>query len=145
MVTDQQRIIMNFSVPPSAEDLEVMAAGALEHMPEELSGYCEGLAVQIEDLADEVLEQELELDTPFDLPAFYRSGKEISPGVEKKTANDDDILILYRRPILDMWCESEDDLGAIIRHVMIEEIARHHDFSEDDIEDLNERHYQGMF
>ena len=144
-MTDQQRIIMNYTVPPSAEDLEVMAASALEHMPEELSEYCEGLAVQIEDLADELIEQELELETAFDLPALYRSGKEISPGVEKKTANDDDILILYRRPILDLWCESEDDIAAIIRQVMIEEIARHHDFSDEDIEELSETHYQGMF
>ncbi|MBK7361802.1 MAG: metallopeptidase family protein [Micavibrio sp.] len=71
-------------------------------------------------------------------------GKEISPGVEKKTANDDDVLVIYRRPLLDMWCESCDDLLGLLRQVMIEELGRHFDFPDDEIEEMARRHYQGM-
>ena len=90
-------------------------------------------------------EQELELEDPYDLLALFKSGREISPGIEKKTANDDDVLILFRRPILDMWCENGDDLTMLLRHVMIEEIAKNFDFSDDEIDELAERHFQGMF
>lgn len=135
---------MNFSVPPGLDDLEVMAGTIVETLPEELLEFCDGLAVVIEDFADETTEQELELEDPYDLMALYRSGKEISPGVERKTANDEDVLILYRRPILDMWCETGEDLGALLRQVVIEELGKHFDFADDEIEEMAERHYQGM-
>lgn len=140
---DQQRIIMNFSVPPSADDLEVMAREALDNLPEEILELCEDLAIEVEDFPDETVESEMELDDPYDLLALYRSGKQISPGVQKKVANDDDVLILYRRPILDMWCETGEDLAHIVREVMIEELGNNFEFSEDEIEEMARRHYQG--
>lgn len=139
-----KQIIMNFSVPPGNDDLDVMANSIFESMPEELLEFCDGLALVIEDFPDEATEQELELEDPYELMALYRSGKEISPGVEKKTANDDDVLFLFRRSILDMWCETGDDLGTLLRQVMIEELGKHFDFSDDEIEEMAERHYQGM-
>ena len=45
---ERERIIMNFSVAPSAEDIEVMALSALESLPEQLMELCEGLAVKVE-------------------------------------------------------------------------------------------------
>ena len=142
---DAKRIIMNFTVPPSVEDIDAMAMSILESLPEELSGYCENLAVVIEDFPDEALEQELDLDDIFDLLALFRSGREISPGVEKKTANDDDVLILFRRPILDAWCEHSEELSYVLRQVIVEELGRSHDFSDDEIDEMAQRHYQGMF
>lgn len=141
---DAKRIIMNFSIPPSLEDLEVLAGETLEAMPTELLEFCEGLAIRVEEFPDESIESELDLDEPYDLLALYRSGKEIAPGIEKKTANDDDLLIIFRRPVLDTWCESGDDLSALIRQIMIEELGRHFDFSDDEIDDMARRHYQGM-
>lgn len=144
MAVDAKQIIMNFTVPPSVDDFEVMAEEAQELLPEELVEFCDNLAVAIEEFVDETTEQDLDLDDPYELLALYKSGKEISPGVESKSANDDDVLVLYRRPILDMWCETGDDLGGIIRQVMIEELGRHFDFSDDEIDEMTERHYQGM-
>ena len=141
---DQQRIIMNFSYPPTAEDLEAIAEAAIDNLPEELMEFCDGLAIHIEDIADEALENDLDLEDPFDLVALYRSGGQIAPGVERKVANDEDILILFRRPLLDIWCETCDDLSAIVRQVMIEELGQNFDFSEDEIDEMTQRHYQGM-
>lgn len=139
-----KQIIMNFSVPPSVDDLEVMAATILEALPEELMEFCEGAAVVLEEFPDDTVERDLELEDPYELLALYRSGKEISPGVEKKTANDEDVLILYRRPILDMWCDSGEDLATILRQVIIEELGKNFDFSDGEIEEMAQRHYQGM-
>lgn len=144
MSTSSQRIIMNFSAPPALEDIEAMAASTLENMPEELLRFCEGLAVRIEEWPEEATEAELELQDSYELLALYKSGKEIAPGIERKTANDDDVLILFRRPLLDMWCESGDDLSGLIRQIMIEELGRHFEFSEDEIDEFASRHYQGM-
>jgi predicted Zn-dependent protease with MMP-like domain len=143
-VAQQQQIIMSYTVPPGMEELEVIAAAMLDSLPEELLEHCDGLAIKCEDFPDDNISEELDLEDPYDLLALYRSGKEIAPGVEKKTANDDDILIVYRRPLLDMWCESCEDLTGLLRQVMIEELGRHFDFADEDIEEMTRRHYQGM-
>ncbi len=139
-----RQIIMNYSMPPGLDDLEVIAANAMELLPEELLEFCEGLAIRVEEFPDDATEMELELEDVYELLALYRSGKEISPGVERKTANDDDVLILYRRPILDMWCETSEDLTGLIRQVMIEEMGRHFEFSEDEIDEMTQRHFQAL-
>ncbi len=54
------------------------------------------------------------------------------------------MLFLYRRPILDLWCHTQDDLTNLIREVMIEELASNFDFSESEIEEMAARHHQGM-
>ena len=135
---------MNHAMSPSAEDIEALAGSCLEGMPEELLEYCESLAISVEEWPDETMQQDQDSSDPFEILASYKSGKEIAPGIEKKSANDDDALILYRRPILDIWCETGEDLSVLIRNVMIEELGRHFDFSEDEIEELSGRHHQGM-
>jgi predicted Zn-dependent protease with MMP-like domain len=142
---NQHRINMSFSAPPSGDDLLELGREILENLPEEILEHCDSLALQCEELADEAAETELELDDPYELLALYRSGKEISRGVQRKVANDDDVLILYRRPILDVWCELGDDLKEVLREVMIEELAQNFDFSEDEIVEMTRRHHQGMF
>ncbi|MCB1556775.1 MAG: metallopeptidase family protein [Alphaproteobacteria bacterium] len=142
---ERQEIIMSFTVPPSAEDLAAIAREALEALPEELSSFCEDLTLAVEELADEALEDELDLDTPFDLPALYRKGSQIAPGVQSKVANDDDVLILFRRALLDLWCESGEDINILIRQVMIEELAGNFDFSDAEITEMTRRHFQGLF
>lgn len=139
-----QQILMNFSAAPTEDDISVIANEQLDNLPDELSEFFEELTIKIEDIPDETTESDLELEDPFDLLALYKAGTELAPGVEKKAANDDDILILYRRPILDAWCESGLDLTQIIREAMIEEIGNHFDFSDDEIEEMSARHYQGM-
>lgn len=141
---DCQQIIMNFTMAPSLEDLEALSKIVLEALPDELLRECEDLKIVVEDIADETILNDLDVEDSFDLPALYKSAKEIAPGIERKVANDDDVLVIFRRAVLDVWCETGEDLQSIIRQVIIEELGRYFDFSEDDIEEMNSRHYQGM-
>jgi predicted Zn-dependent protease with MMP-like domain len=140
----RQEIIMNFSTPPTPDDLAMMARQVVDTLPDELSSKCEELILEIEEFPDEAVLQDLELSSPYELLALYHSAKEISPGVQKKVANGEDKLVLYRRSILDLWCEAGEDLSALVREVMVEELARGLEFSEDDIQDMIRRHHQGM-
>ena len=137
-------IIMNFAAPPSIDDVDGIARQVLETLPDELAESCEDLTLKIEEFPDETLEQDMGLESPYDLLALYRSGNELAPGVQKKNLQDDDTLILFRRPILDLWCETCDDLSNLVREVMIEEIARAHDFSDEDIRKILKAHHQGL-
>lgn len=140
----QQQIVMNYVRPPGLDDLQTIAEEILDHLPDELVEAMDDVTLQVEDFPDEVLEQELKIEDPFEVLAVYRSGKELSPGVERKVAEEDDVLLLFRRPLLDLWCEQCDDLYVLLRQVMIEEIARFHEFSDDDIAAMVETHHQGL-
>ncbi len=137
---NRQSIVMNFTVPPSADDFDALASVICETLPDELSVHYEELTISIDEMADDTILDDLGVDDPYELLALYKSGKEISPGVERTVANDDDVLVLYRRAILDMWCETGDDLQALIRQVIIEELGRYFELSDDDIEDMAERY-----
>lgn len=141
---DRRQIIMNFTVPPSIEDLAVIAQDALESLPEELGEFCSDMEIKVEDMADESLVAELGFEDPFELFALFRGGGEIAPGVEKKASREDDTLILFRRPILDLWCENGDDLNVAVRQVMIAELGQSFDFSEEEIEEMTRRHCQSF-
>ena len=135
-VVSRQEIIMNFSTPPSADDLAVFARQALESLPSELAVKCEDVILEIEEFPDDATMQDLDLETPYELLALYHSGNEISPGVQKKIANGEDKITLFRRPILDVWCETGEDLGRLIREIIVEELARGFEFSDEDIQDM---------
>jgi predicted Zn-dependent protease with MMP-like domain len=44
------------------------------------------------------------------------------------------MIYLYRRPLLDYWCETGEDLAHLVRHVLIHEIGHHFGLSDDDME-----------
>ncbi|MDB2683036.1 metallopeptidase family protein [Alphaproteobacteria bacterium] len=139
-----QQIIMSYTVPPSFDDLSVMTREILDSLPEELIEYCEDLEVVIEDVPDEAIMQEFELEDPFELLVLFRKGNEIVPGVESKSTDGEDRFVLYRRSILDLWCEEGEDLTILIRQLVIEELGRMFDFSDEDVEEMVARHHQGM-
>jgi len=124
--------------------MDVIAQEAFRTLPEEILEFCDSLTIRVEDFPDEAVQQELELDDGYDLLALYRSGKQLSPGIEKKGGKDEDVMIVYRRPILDLWCETEDDITQVVREAMIEELGTRFDFSEDEITEMTRRYYQGL-
>jgi len=54
-----------------------------------------------------------------------------------------DMLFLYRRPILDYWCETGEDLKHVIRHVLIHEIGHHFGLSDEDMERIEAAEAEG--
>ncbi|MCW8861612.1 MAG: metallopeptidase family protein [Rhodospirillales bacterium] len=121
--------------PPALVDLEVIARNALETIPDVLLRHTEGLVIRVDEFPDEETEQDFELDSPFDLLGLYR-GVSIDQKSVADTPSDVDMVFLYRRPILDYWCETGEDLGDIVRHVLIHEIGHHFGFSDDDMDHI---------
>jgi predicted Zn-dependent protease with MMP-like domain len=124
-------------LPPSLADLETMAAEALRTIPEVLRQHVRDVVIQVQDFPDEETEREMELETPFDLLGLYR-GVDLTRQSVADVRTSPDMIFLYRRPLLDYWCDSGEDLAHIVRHVMIHEIGHHFGFSDDDMEALEE-------
>ena len=93
--------------------------------------------IRVEDFPDSETEEEMDLDSPFDLLGLYRGSSMLHKSVSDSTPQID-LIFLYRRPILDLWCESSDDLLSIVRHVLIHEIGHHFGFSDADMERLED-------
>lgn len=139
----RHEIIMNFARPPGLDDLESIARSVLATLPDELSEPCEDMALRIEEFPDDALSQDMNLESEYELLALYRSARELAPGIEKKVARGEDILHLFRRPILDLWCETCDDLNVLVRDIMIEELCRAFEVGEEDTARFLKA-YQGM-
>ena len=122
-----------FGIAPTLEDFEAIAAEALATIPEEFRRHVGNVRIQVDDFPSDEVEKEMDLETPFDLLGLYQGVSMMEKGVGH-VANDIDRIFLYRRPILDYWCESDDDLPHIIRHVLIHEIGHHFGLSDDDMD-----------
>jgi predicted Zn-dependent protease with MMP-like domain len=124
-------------LPPSAELMEAMADDALRTLPPMLAQHVVGVAIRIEEFVDEETELDLDLESPFDLLGLYR-GTPLTQRSVGGVASDVDMILLYRRAILDYWCETGEDLKAVVRHVLIHEIGHHFGFSDADMERLEQ-------
>ena len=120
-------------LPPSAADIESLAQQALATIPDELRQHVGAVVIRVEEFPDEETEEAMGLDSPFDLMGLYRG-----VALPRKSVSDPlpktDMIFLYRRPILDYWCDSGEDLADLVRHVLIHEIGHHFGFSDDDME-----------
>ena len=131
-----------YTAPPSLEDMEAMAAEAFASIPAELRQNVANVVIQIADFPDDETSGEMDLETPFDLLGLYR-GVDLARKSVGDVAQDMDMVYLYRRPILDYWCETGEDLKHVIRHVLIHEIGHHFGLSDEDMERIEEAAVEG--
>ena len=132
---ETKAIFVGFTIPPSVEDIEEIANVILKDLPQGLQKYTSKLKVQVEDFPDDFIQQELETETPFDLLGCYQSAGPAAIGrLATQTGQRQDTLCLYRRPILDVWAETGEDLTMLINRVMIQEIGNHFGFTPEEIE-----------
>jgi predicted Zn-dependent protease with MMP-like domain len=124
-------------LPPSLADIEVLAERALATVPDALKRHLGRVVVRVEDFPDEETAEEMELESPFDILGLYR-GVALPRKSVMDTRADLDMIFLYRRPILDYWCETGDELYEVVRHVLIHEIGHHFGFSDDDMERIEQ-------
>jgi predicted Zn-dependent protease with MMP-like domain len=122
-------------LPPSLADLDIMAQKALATIPEELKRHLGAVVIRIEEFPDAETEEEMGLESPFDILGLYRGVALPHQSVSSPRAGID-MIFLYRRPILDYWCETGEDLYSIVRHVVIHEVGHHFGFSDEDMERL---------
>jgi predicted Zn-dependent protease with MMP-like domain len=125
--------IERYSTPPTVADLEAVAREAYAGVPVELRRFVQNVIIRVQDFPDDETMEDLECESPFDLLGLYR-GVDLTQKSVLDTPGDVDMIFLYRRPILDYWCESGEDLTHVVRHIMIHEIGHHFGLSDDDMD-----------
>ena len=125
----------NAGAAPTAADIEALARAALEDIPEGLRRRVRGIAILVEEFPDAATEQAMGLESPFELLGLYH-GVSLDQKSVSDAPEDVDRVFLYRRPLLDYWCETGEMLDAIVRNTLIHEIGHHFGLSDDDMEAL---------
>jgi predicted Zn-dependent protease with MMP-like domain len=118
---------------PSIDDIETLGLEALSMIPEALRRRVEDVIIQVQEFPDEETEAEMGLESPFDLLGLYRGATLANRGGSMPVPAID-MIFLYRRPILDYWCETGEDLAHVVRHVLIHEIGHHFGLSDEDMD-----------
>lgn len=120
-------------LPPSLDDIAAIGRDEFAKIPHELRQHVGNVPIRVEDFPDEQTEIDMDLESPFDLLGLYR-GVSLDRKSVLDAPSDLDMIFLYRRPILDYWCETGEDLRDVVRHVLIHEIGHHFGLSDADMD-----------
>ena len=134
-MTSYEGSARRFTTPPSLEELSVLAERALAAIPAKLRKHVAGVGIAVEEIADDATLDEMGIESPYDLSGLYR-GVPLHRRSVADVARAPDLIFLYRLPILLEWIEEGEDLYALVRNVLVHEIAHHFGFSDEDIERL---------
>lgn len=124
---------------PTREDIEALAEAAFHRLPQEFRDLCGELVIQVVDFADNETLDEMGIESEFDLMGLFRGqGLAQRPAVAE-TGTLPNMIFLYRRPLLDFWCEGGETLARVVTHVLIHEIGHHFGLSDADMEGIEAR------
>ena len=119
--------------PPGAADIESLAAETYDALPAAFRAHARDVVIQVVEFPDAETMEELGVENEFDLLGLYR-GVSLDRQSVLDVPTDVDIVFLYRRPILDYWCETGESLAAVVRNVLVHEIGHHFGLSDADME-----------
>lgn len=118
---------------PTSEDIDALARDAFDRLPASFRRLCEGLVIQVVDFPDDETLHEMGAESEFDLLGLFRGRGLAQRGASEATGELPNMIWLYRRPLLDFWCDGEDSLGAVVTHVLVHEIGHHFGLSDADM------------
>lgn len=120
---------------PTAAEIEALAREVLQRMPAPFAAHLANIVLVVEEFADEETLAELEIEDPFGLTGLYH-GQPVGEKGSTQSGAMPDRIHLYRRPILDEWCDTGDTLQALITHVVVHEVGHHFGLSDKDMHAL---------
>jgi predicted Zn-dependent protease with MMP-like domain len=127
---------------PTLADIEALAQAAVERLPDLFRQHLVSVILRVEDFPDDQVMAEMGLETPWDLLGLYW-GRPVGMKGDVPTGALPDMIFLYRRPMLDLWCEGDDRLDALVTHVLVHEVGHHFGLSDEAMEAI-ERQATGL-
>jgi len=123
---------------PSLDDFARLARKAFDTLPDPFRSLAGDVVIRVDDFADDETLTLMEIEDPFELTGLYH-GVDIGLRDQMGPAAEPSRIFLYRRPILDEWCERGDvGLSEIIAHVLIHEIGHHFGIDDDRIDEIED-------
>jgi predicted Zn-dependent protease with MMP-like domain len=123
---------------PTPEDIDALAWAAFDRLPDAFRRLSEGLVLQVVDFPDDETLHQMGAESEFDLLGLFRGRGLAQRGATEETGELPNMIWLYRRPLLDFWCEGEDSLDEVVTHVLVHEIGHHFGLSDADMEAIEQ-------
>jgi predicted Zn-dependent protease with MMP-like domain len=121
-------------IAPSLDDFAALAEAAFTALPDGFRQLAGEALFRVIDFADDQTLADLGLEDPFELTGLYE-GVDLTRQSVLDPSPSQAVITLYRRPILDEWCDRGDlTLGELVTHVLVHEIGHHFGLSDDDID-----------
>ena len=117
---------------PSLDDFARLARRAFDGLPAEFRAAAGEVVFRIDDFADEDILAEFGMEDPFELTGLY-SGRPVGEQSSMISGELPAVIHLFRRPLLDEWCETGVALEDLITHVIVHEVGHHFGFSDEDM------------
>lgn len=118
---------------PSLDDIAEIGSATLTRLPQEFLENISEIVIQVVDFPDEEICRDLDVESPYEILGLY-AGVDLASKSVLDQPEGPDVIFLFRRPILDCWCEGEVNLADIITHVLVHEIGHHFGLSDEAME-----------
>jgi predicted Zn-dependent protease with MMP-like domain len=106
----------------------------VQGLPTAFRELCVDVIFRVEDFPEAGVLNELGIEDPFELTGLYHGVDLLRRSVLDASGVLGPVVYLYRRPILDEWCERGDvSLVDLVTHVLVHELGHHFGLSDDDI------------
>lgn len=120
---------------PTLDEFEALAKVAWDALPDEFRKFTTDIMIRIEEFATDDVLDSLGIESEYDLMGLYQ-GVSLDRKSVMDTGAQPDIVVLYRRPILDYWATGDETLGDLVTHVLVHEIGHHFGLSDADMETI---------
>lgn len=118
---------------PSLAEIDAIAQATRARIPAPFAAEAARVAIRVEDYATEDQMDAVGLEDPFELTGLY-DGIPMTQKSVLDTPTQPDAIWLFRRAILDEWCDRGNvALDRLVAHVYVHELAHHFGWSDDDI------------
>ncbi|MFV0358349.1 metallopeptidase family protein [Tropicimonas sp.] len=118
---------------PGLADIEALAEAARAALPAPFAGPAREVLLRIAEMADDDMLGSVGAQDPFELTGLY-DGIPLTERSVMDQPDRPDTIWLFRRAILDEWCERQEvPLGELVAHIVVHEFAHHFGWSDADI------------
>jgi predicted Zn-dependent protease with MMP-like domain len=108
---------------PAVAEIYDFAYESLQKLPKSFRTHLKNFVIEVKNFADNDILEELVMKDRYDLLGLYRG---VPVPLKKKTRHKQlDIIYLYRCPLIRHAVENNEDVKALVHHVLINEIAHH--------------------
>ena len=114
---------------PTLADIEALAQAAVERLPDVFRDHLGSVLLRVEDFPDAEVIAEMALESKWEILGLYW-GRHVGMKGDEPSGAMPDMIFLYRRPLLEEWCQGDDSLEAIVTHVLVHEVGHHFGLSD---------------